>query len=55
MATHEMAFARNVADRVVFLDQGSIAEQATAKEFFENPTHARTIEFLRRYRSGGAS
>ena len=54
MATHEMAFARDVADRVIFLDQGSIAEQAPAREFFENPSHPRTIEFLRRFRSGDA-
>jgi len=49
MATHEMAFARDVADRVIFLDQGTIAEQAPAREFFEHPRHPRTIEFLRRF------
>ncbi|MDQ0895479.1 amino acid ABC transporter ATP-binding protein [Agromyces ramosus] len=50
MATHEMAFAREVADRVVFLDAGRIIEDAPAREFFEAPRHARTREFLARFR-----
>ena len=49
MATHEMAFARDVADRVVFLDQGVVAEQGTPAELFENPREARTREFLSRF------
>ena len=49
MATHEMAFARDVADRVVFLDQGVVAEQGTPGELFENPREARTREFLSRF------
>ena len=44
--THEMGFARAVADRVVFMDQGQIIEQAPPHEFFENPTHDRTRDFL---------
>ena len=44
--THEMGFARQVADRVIFMDQGQIVEQNTAAEFFENPTNERTRDFL---------
>ena len=49
MATHEMAFARDVADRVVFLDRGTIAEQGTPAEVFGAPREARTREFLSRF------
>jgi ABC-type polar amino acid transport system ATPase subunit len=49
MATHEMAFAREVADRVVFLDEGTIIEAAPAAEFFSAPREARTREFLARF------
>jgi polar amino acid transport system ATP-binding protein len=48
MATHELSFAREVADWVIFLEQGEIYEQGEAKEFFENPKRPRTIEFLSR-------
>ncbi|WP_394551308.1 amino acid ABC transporter ATP-binding protein [Agromyces sp. MMS24-JH15] len=48
MATHEMSFARDVADRVVFLDAGLIAEEGSAHEFFASPREARTREFLAR-------
>jgi ABC-type polar amino acid transport system ATPase subunit len=46
VVTHEMGFARNVADRVVFLDGGRIVESAEPKAFFENPQHPRTRDFL---------
>jgi polar amino acid transport system ATP-binding protein len=49
MATHEMAFARDVADRVVFLDRGTIAEQGTPAEVFGAPKEQRTREFLSRF------
>ena len=49
MATHEMAFAREVADRVVFLDGGRIIESAPPAEFFGAPREARTREFLARF------
>ena len=49
MATHEMAFARDVADRVVFLDDGLIIEDAPAHEFFATPREARTRAFLTRF------
>jgi polar amino acid transport system ATP-binding protein len=45
--THEMGFARKVADRVVFMDDGQILEIATPQEFFEAPQHERTRAFLR--------
>ncbi|AFT90356.1 amino acid ABC transporter ATP-binding protein [Paraburkholderia phenoliruptrix] len=44
--THEMGFARNVADRMVFMDSGEIIEQAPPAEFFDRPRHDRTKKFL---------
>ena len=44
--THEMGFARKVANRVIFMDQGQIVEQNTPQEFFDNPQHERTKLFL---------
>ncbi len=44
--THEMGFARQVADRVIFMDQGQIVEQNSAAEFFANPKNERTRDFL---------
>jgi len=44
--THEMGFARSVADRVIFMAGGEIVEQAPPEEFFRNPQHARTRKFL---------
>jgi putative lysine transport system ATP-binding protein len=49
VVTHEMAFAKEVSDRVVFMDQGVILEQGSPKEVFGNPKQARTREFLSRY------
>ena len=46
IVTHEMAFAREVSDRVVFIDVGVIAEEGTPKQVFENPQNPRTKEFL---------
>jgi len=48
IATHEMSFARLVADEVCFLDRGSIAERGSASQVLEDPKDARTKEFLRR-------
>jgi polar amino acid transport system ATP-binding protein len=48
VVTHEMAFAREVADRVVFMDEGVICEQGTPDEVLGRPTQARTREFLAR-------
>jgi general L-amino acid transport system ATP-binding protein len=44
--THEMGFARQVADRVIFMDQGQIMEENTPAEFFSNPQNERTKLFL---------
>ena len=46
VVTHEMGFAREVADRVIFMDEGQIVEVGTPEHFFKNPTHARTKLFL---------
>ena len=46
VVTHEMGFAKEVGDRILFIDQGKIMEENNPKEFFENPTHPRTIDFL---------
>ncbi|MGL4624225.1 MAG: amino acid ABC transporter ATP-binding protein [Culicoidibacterales bacterium] len=48
IVTHEMQFARHVADRVLFMDGGKIVEQGTPDEIFGNPQQPRTQEFLRR-------
>ena len=44
--THEMGFARSIADRVIFMDAGEIVEEAVPSEFFDNPKNERTKEFL---------
>ena len=49
MATHEMAFARDVADRVLFLDEGVIVEEGAPAQLFTTPAHARTKAFLTRF------
>ena len=49
VVTHEMAFARDVADRVVFMDKGVIVEQGTPKEIFTRPKEYRTKQFLSRF------
>ena len=46
VVTHEMGFARSVADRVIFMDEGEIVEEAQPETFFENPVHERTKLFL---------
>ncbi|NLW02132.1 MAG: amino acid ABC transporter ATP-binding protein, partial [Clostridiaceae bacterium] len=43
---HEMGFAREVATRVMFMDEGRIVEENTPQELFSNPQHQRTKEFL---------
>jgi polar amino acid transport system ATP-binding protein len=45
--THEMGFAREVADRVIFMDYGEVIEQNTPSEFFKNPQHERSQQFLK--------
>lgn len=46
IVTHEMGFARNVANRILFMDNGEIIEDCSPKEFFENPTNERIKDFL---------
>ena len=46
VVTHEMGFARQVADRVIFMAEGSIVEEGPPIDFFKNPRHARTRKFL---------
>lgn len=48
IVTHEMAFARDVADKVIFMDKGVIAEEGSPSELFSNPKNERTREFLKR-------
>jgi polar amino acid transport system ATP-binding protein len=48
VVTHEMSFAREVADRVLFIDGGIIVEQGRAKDLLNRPQHPRTQDFLRR-------
>ena len=55
VVTHEMAFARDVADQVLFMDQGQVVEDGTAAEMMANPRSPRTRAFLSRYhRDAGA-
>lgn len=49
IVTHEMEFAKEVSDRVIFMDKGVIAEEGTPQDIFENPTQERTKEFLQRF------
>jgi len=46
IVTHEMGFAREVADRVVFIDEGVIMEESTPEQVFTNPQNPRAIDFL---------
>jgi polar amino acid transport system ATP-binding protein len=49
VVTHEMAFAKDISDRVIFMDDGIIAEKGTPEEVFEHPTNPRTKQFLQRF------
>ena len=49
VVTHEMAFARDVADRVIFMDKGQIIEEGNPSEIFANPSNERTKAFLKNY------
>ena len=53
IATHEMSFAREVADKVCFLDVGVICEEGPPEQIFSNPTEPRTREFLARIIEAG--
>lgn len=49
IVTHEMAFAKDVSDRVIFMDGGIVVEEGTAEEVFDNTTNQRTKDFLQRF------
>lgn len=49
IVTHEMSFARDVADRAIFMDHGRIVEQGPAKKLFAHPQHERTRQFLDKF------
>ncbi len=49
IVTHEMSFARDVADRAIFMDQGRIVEQGEAKALFASPQQPRTRQFLEKF------
>jgi len=53
IVTHEMSFARDVADRAIFMDNGIITEQGTAKDLFAHPQHDRTLLFLNKFLNAG--
>ena len=53
IVTHEMAFARDVADQVIFMDGGVIVEQGDAKQVINHPQEERTKQFLARYQENG--
>ena len=54
IVTHEMAFARDVADRVLFMDAGVVVEEGPAKDTIERPKTERLRQFLSRYAEGEA-
>ncbi|WP_044640457.1 amino acid ABC transporter ATP-binding protein [Risungbinella massiliensis] len=51
IVTHEMSFAKEVADRIVFMDEGRVIEEGPAKQVMENPQQSRTKQFLERFQS----
>jgi cystine transport system ATP-binding protein len=50
VVTHEMSFAEEVADRVIFMDQGAVVEQGTPEQIFQKTKEPRTQQFLNRIR-----
>ncbi len=53
IVTHEMNFAKNISDRIIFMDNGVIAEEGTPKDIFENPKNPRTREFITSFSQNG--
>lgn len=51
IVTHEMAFAKEISNHVVFMNNGIILEEGSSKDIFENPKHEETKEFLKRFRN----
>ena len=52
IVTHEMAFARDVSDQIIFMDDGIIVEQGDPRQVIDNPQQERTKQFLTRYTQG---
>ena len=52
IVTHEMAFARDVSDQLIFMDEGVIVEQGDPKQVIDHPKEERTRQFLTRYAQG---
>ena len=52
IVTHEMAFARDVSDQLIFMDEGVIVEQGDPRQVIDNPQEERTKQFLTRYAQG---
>ena len=52
IVTHEMSFAREISDRVIFMEDGQIVEEGSPSQIFENPQEKRTREFLSRFTEG---
>ncbi len=54
IVTHEMSFAHDVSDKIIFMDKGVIAEEGTPDEVIDHPKNERTIQFLSNYRNGNS-
>ena len=52
IVTHEMSFAKDVSDKIIFMDKGIIAEEGTPSEVIDNPKNERTVQFLANYKKG---
>jgi ABC-type polar amino acid transport system ATPase subunit len=52
VVTHEMQFAKNVSDRVIFMEDGTVLEEASAENFFRNPQSERSVRFLESFSVG---
>ena len=52
IVTHEMSFAHDVSDKIIFMDKGVIAEEGTPEEVIDHPKNERTVQFLSNYKSG---
>ena len=51
IVTHEMSFAKEIADRIIFMDDGRIIEEGTPEKIFSNPQNERTKRFLERFQT----
>jgi ABC-type polar amino acid transport system ATPase subunit len=49
VVTHEMGFAKELSDRIIFVDKGVVADSGTPKEIFDNPSNPRTAQFIKKF------